>query len=138
MLTVCDERLQVDLKLGEPYTHQHSALILVYSREINLMLSVGFRVNHPGAHKGCCNISKPAFWGCQVPAATIRFGTWAGEGSDFYPLVNSLHWNLLPLEGGTCVCTRLKIVVSPEPCWLCLQKLKPSVGPQSGWVWKGP
>lgn len=91
MLTACDERLQVDLKLGELYTHQHSALIPIYSREVNRVLSVSFRVNHPGACKWCCDISKAAFWGCQMPAAAIRFGTRAGGGSDFYPLVNALH-----------------------------------------------
>jgi len=41
--------LHVDLKLGTLYTHQYSAPIFIYIQELNSLLSLGFRVNHPGA-----------------------------------------------------------------------------------------
>lgn len=41
--------LQVDLKLGALYTHQYSAPVVIYIQELNGVLSLGFRVNHPGA-----------------------------------------------------------------------------------------
>lgn len=41
--------LQVHLKLGALYTHQYSEPIFIYIQKLNSVLSLGFRVNHPGA-----------------------------------------------------------------------------------------
>lgn len=49
LLIVYVENAAGGFKAEALWTHQYSALIFIYIQGLNSVLSLGFRVNHPGA-----------------------------------------------------------------------------------------